>query len=78
VVGLEVSNERVGIDRYTGLASEFNGPGAFNSSGPLSSQSIYSHSYTFIPFSTLPSLSGNPTRYNVDSKTFYVLDTANC
>ncbi|MBR0827535.1 TonB-dependent receptor [Bradyrhizobium manausense] len=77
VVGLEVSNERVGIDRYTGLASEFNGSGAFSSNGALSGQSIYAPSYTFIPFTTVPSLTGNPTRYNVDSKALYVLDTAN-
>jgi catecholate siderophore receptor len=77
VVGLEVSNERVGIGRYTGLASEFNGAGAFSSNGALSGQSIYAPSYTFIPFTTIPTLGGDPTRYNVDSKALYVLDTAN-
>lgn len=77
VVGLEVSNERIGIDRYTGLASEFNGNGAFSSNGALAGQSIYAPSYTFTPFTTVPSLSGNPTRYDLDSKALYVLDTAN-
>ncbi len=76
VAGLEVANERVGIDRYTGLSSEAfgNNPPA---NGSLPGQSIYAPAYTFLPFNTLPSLIGNPTRYNVDSKAFYVLDTAN-
>ena len=75
-VGLEVANERVGIDRYTGLASEAAGA-AFNGNGSLPLQSIYAPSYTFTPFNTVPSLIGNPTRYNVDSKAVYVIDTAN-
>ena len=75
-VGLEVSNERVGIDRYTGLASEAFG-GGFNGNGALANQSIYFPTYTFTPFPNLPSLIGNPTRYNVDSKALYVMDTAN-
>jgi len=77
VVGLEVSNERVGINRYSGLSSEAFGAGAFNPNGSLQNQSIYAPSYTFIPFTTIPTLGGDPTRYNVDSKAFYVLDTAN-
>ncbi len=77
VVGLEVSNERVGIDRYSGLSSEAFGPGAFSGNGALPGQSIYAPSYTLIPFTAAPSLSGNPTRYNVDSKSVYVIETAN-
>jgi catecholate siderophore receptor len=77
VVGLEVSNERVGIARYTGLSSEAFGGIAFNPNGALSGQSIYAPSYTFAPFNTIPTLGGDPTRYNVDSKAFYVMDTAN-
>ena len=77
VVGLEVSNERIGIDRYTGLSSEAFGGVAFNGNGALANQSIYLPTYTFAPFNTIPSLIGNPTRYNVDSKAFYVMDTAN-
>jgi len=75
-VGLEVSNERIGIDRYTGLSSEAFGAGA-PGNGSLPLQSIYAPSYTFLPFTTLPVLVGNPTRYNVDSKALYVIDTAN-
>src|SRR3954447_11617134 len=74
-VGLEVSNERIGIDRYSGLSSEAFGvlaPGT----GSYAGQSIYTPNYTFFPFG-IPSLIGNPTRYNVDSKALYVMDTAN-
>jgi catecholate siderophore receptor len=77
VVGTEIASERVSIDRYSGLSSEFFGSGAFSGSGALPNQSMYAPAYTFIPFNTVPSLSGNPTRYNVDSKSVYVLDTAN-
>jgi catecholate siderophore receptor len=74
-VGLEVSNERIGIDRYAGLSSEAfgNNPPA---NGSYQGQSIYAPNYTFFPFG-IPSLAGNPVRYNVDSKAFYVIDTAN-
>ena len=76
VVGLEVSNERIGINRYTGLSSEAFG-GGHQPQRLLAGQSIYAPSYTLIPFDTVPSLGGDPTRYNVDSKAFYLLDTAN-
>ncbi|QQO12272.1 TonB-dependent receptor [Bradyrhizobium diazoefficiens] len=76
VTGLEVSNERVGIGRYNGLASEAFGAG-FNSNGALPNQSIYAPGYTYSPGPFNPVLTGDPTRYNVDSRAFYVLDTAN-
>ncbi|MBR0713300.1 TonB-dependent siderophore receptor [Bradyrhizobium liaoningense] len=76
VVGLEVANERVGIGRYTGLSSEAFGTG-FNSNGALTLQNIYSPGYTFTPGPFYPVLTGDPTRYDVDSKAVYVLDTAN-
>ena len=78
VVGLEVSNERIGIDRYTGLSSEAFGAGSvhrqrrFGEPVDLCSRPTRSFRST-----TLPSLIGNPTRYNVDSKALYVMDTAN-
>lgn len=76
VTGLEVSNERIGIGRYTGLASEVNGSG-FTSNGALPGQSIYSPGYTFNSDPFNPVLGGDPTHYNVDSGALYVLDTAN-
>jgi catecholate siderophore receptor len=77
VVGTEFSNERTSIDRYAGLTSEAYGAGSFSSSGALSGQSLTSPAYTDIPFTSMPYLTGNPTRYNVDTKSLYVIDTAN-
>jgi catecholate siderophore receptor len=76
VVGTEFSNEKVSIDRYTGLASEAFGNQS-NGSGAFALQSIYAPAYTYLPFSTSPALSGNPTRYTVDTKSVYLIDTAN-
>ena len=77
VIGTEISNERVYVNRYTGLSSEAYGASAFSGSGALAGQSIYAPAYTFIPFGTGPSLGTNPTRYDVDTRALYVTDTAN-
>ncbi|TQF40604.1 TonB-dependent receptor [Bradyrhizobium sp. UNPF46] len=76
VTGLEVSNERVGIARYTGLSSEAFGSG-FTSSGalPLQNMSWPGYTYSSGPFN--PVLGGDPTHYNVDSGAVYAMDTAN-
>src|SRR5215213_4571296 len=74
-VGLEVSNERIGIDRYSNLSSEAFGNNP-PTNGSYQNQSIYAPNYTFFPFG-IPSLVGNPIRYNVDSKALYAMDTAN-
>jgi catecholate siderophore receptor len=76
VTGLEVSNERIGIGRYNGLASEVNGSG-FTSSGALTLQNMYSPGYTYTSGPFNPVLTGDPTRYNVDSGAVYAMDTAN-
>jgi len=76
ILGTEFSNEKISIDRYSGLASEFFGAGS-TGSGAVSNVNLFYPQYTNIPFSTTPSLSGNPTRYNVDSKSIYLIDTAN-
>jgi catecholate siderophore receptor len=76
VVGTELSQERISIDRYSGLASELNGVPT-NSSGAITGASLYAPAYTDWPFTGSPFLSGNPTRYKVDSKSVYAIDTAN-
>jgi catecholate siderophore receptor len=76
VLGTEFSKEKVSIDRYTNLSSEAFGPGA-PSSGALPLQSIFYPAYTDLPFNNTPTLTGNPTRYNVDTKSVYVIETAN-
>src|SRR4029079_12081138 len=54
-VGVEVANERIGIDRHNGLSSEAFGGVPFGGNGSLAGQSIYAPAYTFLPFNTLPS-----------------------
>ena len=76
VVGGEFSNERVGIDTYTGLTSELTtGPVAFASSGaPI--VNVYSPTNYLLNPAT-PRLNGNPLRYNVNTNAGYAFDTAN-
>lgn len=74
--GLEISNERIGIGRYNGLASEAFGSG-FNSNGALPLQNMFWPGYTYSTGPFNPVLTGDPTRYNVDSGAVYAMDTAN-
>src|SRR5262245_41590477 len=76
VGGVEISRETASIDRYTGLSSEAL-PGGFTGNGSLSGVSVFYPQYTFLPFSTEPTLTGLPTRLSVDTKSAYLLDTAN-
>ncbi|MDR3663844.1 MAG: TonB-dependent receptor, partial [Mycobacterium sp.] len=77
VTGVEISNERVSIDKYTGLASELTTGTPFTGSGSLSGQSIFDPAYNYTPFSSLPTVTGNPTVTTVDTKSAYLIDTAN-
>ena len=77
VVGLEVSNERIGIDRYTGLSSEAFGGAAFNANGALPGQSIYAAATLSLRSRTFRRWAEIRPAINVDSKAFYVMDTAN-
>ena len=75
VVGIEGSQEDVGIDTYTGLNSEALGAGAFanGSVGPISVLSPPN----YLAFSTTPTVTGKPNVIDVDSKGAYALETAN-
>jgi catecholate siderophore receptor len=77
IAGVELSNENVSIDKYNGLTSEATGSGAFTSSGSLAGQSIFNPSYNFTPFSVVPTVTGNPSIINIDTKSVYLIDTAN-
>ncbi|MDR3469465.1 MAG: TonB-dependent receptor [Xanthobacteraceae bacterium] len=77
VAGVELSNENVSIDKYTGLSSEVVGAGAFSGSGSLSGASIFYPDYNFTPFLTTPSLTGNPSVVDVGTRAVYLIDTAN-
>jgi catecholate siderophore receptor len=77
IVGAEFSHEKVSIDSYTGLASESVGAGAFNGSGSLAGQSVFNPP-NLLPFPNFsPQLTGNATLIPIDTKSVYVIETAN-
>ena len=74
LAGVEISRETSYIDKYSGLSSEAIGtPSA--GAGSVT-QSIFSPQFTFDPFSA-PTLMGLPTNLAIDTKSVYLLDTAN-
>jgi catecholate siderophore receptor len=76
VTGVEVSSERVSIDSYTGLASEAIGGGAFNGTG--STTALLFNPPNTLPFNNFnPRVTGNPTIIPVDTKSAYLIETAN-
>ena len=76
VVGADFSRERIGIDTYTGLTSEITTGSNFFASNGAPISSIYSPVNYLASLPNL-SLTGNPLRYGVDTKSGYVLHTAN-
>ena len=76
VVGGEVSRERVSIDSYTGLASEAL-PGGFNGGGSRAGVSIFDPTNGLAFPNFHPVVTGNPTIVTVDTKSAYLIDTAN-
>ena len=73
---MEVSRETASIDKYTGLSSEVTIGSPFNGSGSLSGVSVFAPQSTFLPFGTA-ALSGLPTQLGIDTKSVYLLDSAN-
>ena len=76
LAGVEVSRETASIDKYTGLSSELTIGTPFSGGGSLSGVSVFAPQATFLPFGT-PSLAGLPTKLGIDTKSLYLLDTAN-
>ena len=76
LAGVEVSQERSSIDRYTGLSSEAVGV-PFSGTGSVSGVSVFNPQYTFLPFGPTPGLSGRPTKIGIDTTSGYLLDTVN-
>jgi catecholate siderophore receptor len=76
VAGVEISRETSSIDTYTGLTSE-GATSAFNSSGAPTNVSITNPQYTFLPFSTTPTLTGKPTQIAIDTTSGYLMDSVN-
>ncbi len=77
LAGVELDRETSSIDRYVGLSSEAVGPGAFSGTGSLSKVSVFAPQYALIPFTSSPALAGLPTKIAIDTRSGYVLDTAN-
>lgn len=72
VTGVEFSREYLTRDTYAGLKSELNVAAPVNGS-------VVGNLYlppTYLPFSSQPYLTGNPTRISVDTKSGYVIETA--
>lgn len=73
VTGVEFSREGLTRNTYSGLRSELNAAGPANGS-------VVGNLYlppTYLPFSSEPYLTANPTRVAVDTKSGYVIETAN-
>ncbi|MFX6911417.1 TonB-dependent receptor, partial [Acinetobacter baumannii] len=52
-------------------------PGGFSGGGSLAGVSVFNPQYTNIPFSVPSGLSGLPTKLTIDTKSVYVMDSAN-
>ena len=78
VGGVEISREISSIDTYTGLSSELVTAGTpFTGSGSASNVNAFNPQFTNIPFNTIPTLTGNPTKIAIDTTSGYLLDSAN-
>jgi catecholate siderophore receptor len=77
VVGAEIAQETVSIDKYSGLTSEAYA-GGFSGTGALSGVYLFNPQYTNLAFPNFnPILSGNPTVVPVSTASGYVIETAN-
>jgi catecholate siderophore receptor len=75
--GIEIDREKSSIDRYLGLNSELVTGTPFTGTGSKTDVSIFAPQFATIPFTTLPSLSGLPTKIKIDTRSGYVIDSAN-
>src|SRR5262249_49951722 len=76
LAGVELSQENSSIDKYTGLSSEAL-PGGFAGTGSLTGVSVFFPQFTYLPFGVKPTLAGLPTKIGIDTKSGYIIDTAN-
>jgi len=76
LAGVEISSETSSIDKYAGLSSEAL-PGGFSGAGSLAGVSVFNPQYALLPFAGTPTLTGFPTNIGIDTKSVYLLDTAN-
>jgi catecholate siderophore receptor len=78
LAGVEFDRETSSIDKYVGLSSEITtGTTTFTGSGSLPGVSVFNPQFAQIPFTGSLALAGLPTNIAIDTKSGYVLDTAN-
>jgi catecholate siderophore receptor len=73
--GVEISREIASIDKYAGLSSEAL-PGG-TTSGSIPGANIFAPQFTFANVGGNPTWSGFPTKIAIDTKSGYLLDSAN-
>jgi len=74
--GVEISREIASIDKYAGLSSE-QLPGNGTPGGSVTGVNIFNPQFTFANISPNPTWAGLPTKIAIDTKSVYLLDTAN-
>jgi catecholate siderophore receptor len=75
LAGVEVSRETSYIDKYSGLTSEAVG-NTSTSAGSFNNVSAFNPQFANLSFGT-PTPTGMPTNLSIDTKSVYLLDTAN-
>src|SRR5712671_5635628 len=73
--GVEVSREIASIDKYANLSSE-QLPGG-TTTGSVPGVNIFNPQFTFANVGTNPTWAGLPTKVAIDTKSVYLIDTAN-
>jgi catecholate siderophore receptor len=73
--GVEISREIASIDKYAGLSSE-QLPGG-TTSGSIPGANVFAPQFTFANVGTNPTWAGLPTKVAIDTKSVYLIDTAN-
>jgi len=78
LAGVELDRETSSIDTFTGLASEITtGPTAFTGTGSKTDVNVFAPQYAELPFTRGLALAQRPTTIGIDTRSGYVLDTAN-
>jgi catecholate siderophore receptor len=76
LAGVELDRETSSIDKFTGLSSEAIGT-PFTGSGSKTDVSVFNPQYAQLPFTGSMALAGLPTKIAIDTKSGYVVDSAN-
>jgi catecholate siderophore receptor len=78
LAGVEFDRERSSIDKYVGLSSEITtGTSPFTGSGSKTDVSVFNPQFAELPFTGSLALAGLPTKIAIDTKSGYILDSAN-